>query len=371
MRQKALQFKMVCAIEKPRIDKVRDFISQGVDLEHEIMYTKTPLTHSIELRHEDVAILLLENGCNPKQGVKHFPFSQPIHLAARENLTNVLQKLIDLGIDTDTQDSDQMTPLIIASYSGQVEAADLLIRNGAKINAADSCQRTPLHRAIENGKPEIVKLLLQHGANLNKTDQNLWTPLHLTVAFNEIEIFNIFMDAKCHLDIEDINGQTPLTLACSILNRQHFDLLKRTQYQFEARKREFMQGRYTSLLQRQRDGRGSLHLVVALINAGADIDGSQYQPITVAAEADLADTVYMLINYGAWIPINWKFLSPDVLFGENMAQILDRIKSHVEVQITLLFQCKRKIRKLLAHTGQIESSINKLPIPTSLKTFLR
>lgn len=371
MRQKALQFKLVCAIEEPNIDKVKDVICEGADMERTILYTKTALTHSLELGQEDVAILLLEEGANPSQGVKHFPFSQPIHLAARKNLTKCLRKLLDVGIDVNTKDGDQSTSLVVASYAGHTETAEILIKNGAKIDATDSCRRTALHRAIENGKFDIAKLLIQNGADLNATDLNLWTPLHLSVIFDEMEIFSVLIEAGCMLDMEDINGQSPLSLACSVLKKKHFDLLIRSQYNNEARKNEYFQGRYVSLIQRSRNACGSLYTVVSLIYSGADVDGSKHQPITIAAEDDLAECVNILLHSGAWIPMNWKFLSGEGRVGDNMTEILDRLRAQVDLQTTLAWQCRRRIRTLLAPTRHLEFNIDKLPLPASMKAYIR
>ena len=59
-----------------------------------------------------------------------------------------------------------MTPLMVASRSGNLEAARLLLKAGADVDAAKvDSQWTSLHFAAHKGHPTVVKLLLQHGAS--------------------------------------------------------------------------------------------------------------------------------------------------------------------------------------------------------------
>lgn len=140
--------------------------------------------------------------------------------------------------------------------------------------------------------------------------------------------------------------------------------------------------RYLSLLQLPTEDRGTLDLamVMALINKDANIDVSQSLPnneghqsllITVAAMADHTGTVQMLINSGAWIPQDWQPVS-SVHLGFKMHQLLEWIEFQGVVQLTLSWQCKRTIRKLLSTTcDDIDADINKLSLPPALKMFLR
>ncbi|XP_063407946.1 ankyrin-3-like isoform X2 [Mytilus trossulus] len=380
MRQKAMQFALVGAVEKRDSQKVKQLIEDGVNIDAQIMYTKTPLTHSIELKHGDIAILILENGCDPKLTVNHFPYFQPIHIAAREDLSEVVDKLIELHVDVDACDTDKMTPLILASYYGRTNVVNQLIKNGADINFQDSCDRTPLHRAVESDSIEVIEMLIWNKADMNITDQKGWTPLHLALALNYQEIVNILLENSCNLEISDVNGRTPLCIACDFLSRKNYDIIRATQFSYEARKRDFMQGRYLSLLQLPKEDRETLSMVMALINKGANIDGSQSLPkndghqslpITVAAMADHTGTVQMLINSGAWIPQDWQPVS-SVHLGFKMHQLSEWIEFQGAVQLTLSWQCKRTIRKLLATTCEdIDAAINKLSLPPALKMFLR
>ncbi|CAG2215560.1 unnamed protein product [Mytilus edulis] len=329
MKQKAMQFAM-----------------DGVNIDAEIIFTRTPLTHAIELRHENIAIQLIDNDCDLSLPVDEFPYPQPIHLAAREGLPNVIRKLIEKDVDPNVWDADQMSP--------------------------DSCYRTPLHRAVEVGSIEVISVLLKHKADIDASDIKGWTPLHLAVALDYQNIINLLVDNNCSLDYYDTNNKTPLTIACDYLSRSNVDIVRATQFSYDGRTIDFLQGRYLSLLQRPREQRELLQTVVKLINAGANVDGHEFRPITAAAYGDHSDTVYLLINAGAWIPQDWFLFSPDIQLGHKMTQLIDWIKAQYLLQFSLLGQCKRTIRKILAkRCNNIDIGIESLPLPPGIKSFLR
>lgn len=367
-----MQFAIVGAIENQDTEKIQRLIDGGVNIDAEIVFTKTPLTHAIDHGHEDVAIQLLENGCDPSLCIDEFPNSQPIHLAAKQNLSKVVEKLIEKGANLNAWDADQMSAMTIASYHGNTKVVELLLRYEADVNFRDSCYRTPLHRAVEADAINVVSILIDYKADINVTDKKGWSPIHLAIALDHQNIIQLLLDKKCDLNLYDVNNYTPLCIACDYLSRKNVDIVRQTQYSYDGRMIDFLQGRYLSPFQKPKDQREMLQLVVKLINSGANIDGHLVPPITIAAIADHADSLYMLISSGAWITQDWLVLSPDIQVGEKVSLIMDWLKTQYQVQFTLLWQCKRKIRKLLANTcTDIDRAIECLRLPPAIKTFLR
>ena len=66
---------------------------------------------------------------------------------------------------------------MFASYNGDEEMVQLLLRAGADVNASDEKGWTALMVAVFRGKMEVVRLLLQAGANANAVRDNGWTAL--------------------------------------------------------------------------------------------------------------------------------------------------------------------------------------------------
>jgi hypothetical protein len=88
---------------------------------------------------------------------------KPIHVAAGFGIITWLQQLIRNQVSIDTCDYERRTPLFWASYRGQIEAVDILLRAGAAPNLADITGAKPIHEAALVGRAGVVKLLLEAG----------------------------------------------------------------------------------------------------------------------------------------------------------------------------------------------------------------
>jgi len=67
----------------------------------------------------------------------------------------------------------------LASRSGHVEVAQVLVQHGADPTAQDKDGQTPLHWASQSGHVEIVQSLVEHGADPTAQNKVGWSPLHL------------------------------------------------------------------------------------------------------------------------------------------------------------------------------------------------
>ena len=89
--------------------------------------------------------------------------------------TNIIKikSLIDQGIDVNSKNRFQMSPLEVASKSGNMEIIKLLISHGARINEKMANDRTALMYALSDGNNyELVEYLLQNGAEVNVKDKS-------------------------------------------------------------------------------------------------------------------------------------------------------------------------------------------------------
>ncbi len=66
----------------------------------------------------------------------------------------------------------------------RVNAIDLLVRYGAGVNATTNWEATPLHLAVFHGNAQAAKFLIDHGASLEVRDDYGLTPLQLAEAKN-------------------------------------------------------------------------------------------------------------------------------------------------------------------------------------------
>src|SRR5512138_2509143 len=77
------------------------------------------------------------------------------------------------------RDADGETPLWHAAWTGQAQAAVMLLANGADVNAATKEGETALHKAARHGKAEVVRVLLQAGADPTLREQSGAMPVNV------------------------------------------------------------------------------------------------------------------------------------------------------------------------------------------------
>ena len=87
-----------------------------------------------------------------------------MHFAAWSGNKFVGRDLIGASAQTDAQNENGETPLILAAREGNNEFVALLVEHQANVNQADNFQRTALYYAGERGYNEITEILLAAGA---------------------------------------------------------------------------------------------------------------------------------------------------------------------------------------------------------------
>ena len=84
----------------------------------------------------------------------------------------LVQILLDKGLEIDDQDHDNSSSLHLAAVSGKTSTAKILISKGAGSELEGLNNTTPLLFATCYQKIGVARFLLQHGANVNAVDRN-------------------------------------------------------------------------------------------------------------------------------------------------------------------------------------------------------
>jgi ankyrin repeat protein len=152
----------------------------------------------------------------------------PIHLAAREGNTAIIERLLALGSDAQQQ-SDYGIPLDRAAYGGYASAVAALLNSGVPITAQNSWGRTPLHEACRYGRLEATRLLLRRGAEPDAVDHfgNNRTPLHEAVAPGDGPIVELLLIYGANIHHRNSWGATPLHMAARMGARDVVKVLLR------------------------------------------------------------------------------------------------------------------------------------------------
>jgi ankyrin repeat protein len=157
-------------------------------------YYMTPAVAALAGRYFQLAQVLHRNGSSvePRSNSEN----TPLHSAACYGDLEMVQVLLECGVDVNAQNRFCHTPLCFAStgYSDDPGVARLLIERGADPNNRGWDGRTPLHHALRVERIEIARVLIEHGANVEATDHKGRTPLVLASEEQREEIMKLLLE---------------------------------------------------------------------------------------------------------------------------------------------------------------------------------
>jgi ankyrin repeat protein len=110
---------------------------------------------------------------------------------------------------------DGFTPLGLACYFGQFEAARYLVLKGADVNlpSKNGYNVYPLHSAAAGNYTNIARMLVENGAQVNIKQQAGVTPLHSAAQNGNLELLILLLENGAQTDIRMEGGKLPADLA--------------------------------------------------------------------------------------------------------------------------------------------------------------
>lgn len=101
------------------------------------------------------------------------------------------------------------TPLLLATYRGNHEVAQVLIKAGADPNQCFK-EGAPIYGVIFKADAQMLDLLIKNGADVNQVCQfeELGYPIHLAINLLRLEQIKQLLAAGARLDVRDARGRT-------------------------------------------------------------------------------------------------------------------------------------------------------------------
>jgi len=148
---------------------------------------------------------------------KHFGIEDadnyPMLLSAINDCSNVLDSLLDFGVNIEAEDKQGNTALIWASVQGHENVVLTLIDWGADIEARANNGVTALMAAIFNGHEKTALTLLDRGADIEVRDANSITALMAACYTGHEKTVQTLLDQGADIEARDTNDATALVAA--------------------------------------------------------------------------------------------------------------------------------------------------------------
>lgn len=186
-------------------------------------------------------------------------------LAAKSGHESVVGILIDGGCEVNVIDNEHRTPLFYAAQSGLKEAMERLIQAGADPDLKGS-ESSPLIQAAKGGFTAIVQILVSRGAGINHRDNQGRTALMCAAQGGHVDIMKVLLGQGASGRIEDVSGDSALTIAAW---HGHLEVVRVLLSVSDIEHRERDEGMTALHLAIAKD---SKDIVVALLEAGADVN---------------------------------------------------------------------------------------------------
>ena len=192
--------------------------------------------------------------------------------------------LIEAGARVNIVNDNNLSPLHLAATHGVADIAKILLDHEAEVDTVNSADQTPLHAACGHGNVDMVDLLLEHEAEIEHRDKDGMTPLLTAVKFGHVTVLKKLLHHGALVTVIDKDDRSPLYLAAE---RNHMKclrtLVKTSSIDWLMRRND----RWDNTAIHVASSGGNLDIVMALIEAGAQIDNKnedEQTPVHLAAK---------------------------------------------------------------------------------------
>ncbi|XP_047243167.1 ankyrin repeat and EF-hand domain-containing protein 1a isoform X1 [Girardinichthys multiradiatus] len=178
--------------------------SQGVPVDVQDEYYKTPLMEACSSGNYEVAQYLLSKGADMNLCDQFF--WTPLHHAAHAGHFEIVELLVKAGAAVDAKALSEGTPLMRAIERSSFSCVDFLIKAGAKVNAESKKGQNCLEMAISFGDSKIVKLIEDEMSSLPEIKTAKGTAAKSNPAKKKVATRNWAVQSKT---MTETSGKTP------------------------------------------------------------------------------------------------------------------------------------------------------------------
>jgi ankyrin repeat protein len=202
---------LFAAAEKGDFETVKNLLTKYPDMKNVRRNGGWTLLH-LSFSSRELVEYLIENGLD----IEARSDSQwtPLHSQAYGGHIAGVELLLEHGADIEAKHAYDITPLISSVRWDRIDVAKLLVEKGADVDAPNTLGRTPLIISATEGYSELAKIFLANGADIHAIDNNYKrTALHFASLNGHLKIVEALLEKDAEVDQKDAAGKTPLDYA--------------------------------------------------------------------------------------------------------------------------------------------------------------
>jgi len=190
------------------LEITRHLIEYGAEVNARTHHGLSALDAAIQYGYYNIAILLIENGANinGKNGWGMMPLHTAVDFYHDVPIGHFIETMLSKGAEIDAKDDDGRTAYDIAASSGDLEAAEILLKHGASI--------TNIHSAVAAGDIERVRAMLKENPELvhegDRTTHTVKSLLQKASYWGHKDILLLLMDSGADVLAWDGHYETAL-----------------------------------------------------------------------------------------------------------------------------------------------------------------
>ena len=170
MSEKANETLLLEAAEMNNIDVLNNLLKNGVDIDFrdDCDTGRTALMKACRKGNIEAVKLLLENGADPNlPDCDLYSKNTAFIFACIRGCKETVKLMLDKYVDISSPESRAGDALYKSVYCNQVEIVDILLNAGIDINYMNKYGFTPLAIACIYGRDKAAKFLIDRGADIN------------------------------------------------------------------------------------------------------------------------------------------------------------------------------------------------------------
>lgn len=193
-------------------DVVSLLVEKGINVNAKTKNGDRPISLALKNSFKNVIEILLRAKAYSRTNCAFE--SMVLSIACEKGWFNVVQCLVDIGIDINEKPLPRGVPILLAIEYSHRAIFDLLVKFGANLADSDLENTTVLHHACRTGWLDVAQLLVDRGSDINAITRNGWTPLLLAASYSHKDIVCMLLKAGAHLNTYESSTWTFLHYAC-------------------------------------------------------------------------------------------------------------------------------------------------------------